>query len=112
MMAAAQHVRELLPFSLAQLDPISYIHRRPPTIEGKTDESWIRAGSRVATALHAQARGSIWHSSMPICWCSVGRRPKPTYGATFESLHLQFIRCWSHSNAKASSDASQVSRAA
>src|SRR5580692_10209996 len=79
MMAAAQHVRELLPFSLAQLDPISYIHRRPPTIEGKTDESWIRAGSRVATARHAQARAvSGIHPCLYAGARSAAGRSRPT----------------------------------
>src|SRR5262249_32716604 len=47
---------ELIPLGLAQLDPVSYVHRRPPKIEGTTDEPWLRAGSRrSAPPLHAEA---------------------------------------------------------
>src|SRR5215467_7823452 len=55
-MFAASHLGELIPLGLAQLDPVSYVHRRPPKIEGTTDEPWLRAGSRrSAPPLHAEA---------------------------------------------------------
>src|SRR5262245_19636743 len=50
---------KLIPLGLAQLDPIPYIHRRPPSREDRTDESSLRAVSRqTATALYRQA-GSV-----------------------------------------------------
>jgi hypothetical protein len=39
MLAAAQQPHQLLALGSAQLDPVTYIHWRPPTVEGSTDES-------------------------------------------------------------------------
>jgi hypothetical protein len=39
LVAAAQHRPEFVALDLAQFNPVPYIHRCPPEVEGTTDES-------------------------------------------------------------------------
>ena len=61
-------------------------------------KSRLRAGATPRNHAPRPSEGNSRHLSMPICWSSVSRRPKPTYGVTFASLHLQSIRCRPRSN--------------
>src|SRR5262249_11580295 len=56
VLATAQQRGQRLALALVQLDPVTYIHRCPPAVEGTTDESGTRPVSPLfPTRLHIQA---------------------------------------------------------
>jgi hypothetical protein len=83
MFAAAQERDELIPLSLAQLDPVPYVHRRPPKLRARqmshTSEPCL------AASLHAEA-GAV--SGLHPC-LHAGPRPaaSPSRPATPLSRH-------------------------
>src|SRR5215469_4581116 len=71
VLATAQQRGQLLALALVQLDPVTYIHRCPPAVEGTTDESGTRPGSPLfRTRVHIQARAIL---SLYLCLSSGGR---------------------------------------
>jgi hypothetical protein len=99
--ALAQHRGQFVAFSLAQFDPITYIHLDP--LVGEPDESTNESKNQAPPAAPARkaspkSRASTSPSFTPTRTCSGAPPPKPICGATSKSAHLRFTRWSSPSN--------------